>query len=74
VTTRRIKLSDQIRRAIDQSGMSRNAICKELQIDKGQMSRFMAGTAGLSVANIDAMADLLGLDITTRESRGRKAR
>ncbi len=72
VATRRIKLSDQIRRAIDRSGLSRYAICKKTGIDKGLMSRFMAGKSGLSMASLDALADVLGLDITTSGKRGRR--
>lgn len=61
----RVKLSDQIRRAVDASGMSRYRICKELGIAESTLSRFMAGKGGLSMENLDALADLLGLDITT---------
>ena len=54
---KRIKLSDEIRQAVRNFvAMSRNGICGELGIDKGLFSRFMAGTAGLSVGNLDALA------------------
>ena len=74
VKYKRTKLSDQIRQAIDQSELSRYAICKETGIDKGLMSRFMAGKAGLSVTSLDVLADLLELDIVTRAKRRRKVR
>jgi transcriptional regulator with XRE-family HTH domain len=61
----RVRLSDQIRRAVDASGLSRYRIAKELGVAESTMSRFMSGYGGLSLANIDALADLLGLDITT---------
>ena len=61
---KRTKLSDEMRQAVkDFTAMSRNGICRELGIDKGLFSRFMAGTAGLSVGNLDALADLLDLHI-----------
>jgi hypothetical protein len=60
---RRIKLSDQIRRAVDQSGLSRYRICKETGLAESMMSRFMAGS-GLETTNLDRLADLLGLNIT----------
>ena len=64
---KRVKLSDQIRRAVDESGLSRYAICKATGIDKGHMSRFMAGKGGLSMANLDALADVLRLCIVAGE-------
>jgi transcriptional regulator with XRE-family HTH domain len=66
---RRVKLSDQIRRAVDAAGVSRYVICKATGIDKALMSRFMASTGGLSVASLDALADVLGLDIAATGSQ-----
>jgi transcriptional regulator with XRE-family HTH domain len=64
--TKRVRLSDQIRRAIDNSGVSRYAICKATGIDKGLMSRFMAGKGTLAMPTLDALADVLGLDVVAR--------
>jgi transcriptional regulator with XRE-family HTH domain len=61
----RMKLSDQIRRAIDASGLSRYRICKEIGLTESTMSRFMSGQSGLSLRVLDDLADLLGLNITT---------
>jgi transcriptional regulator with XRE-family HTH domain len=63
---KRVKLSDQIRRAVDASGVSRYRICKGIGLDQGTMSKFMAGYSGLSVATLDALADALGLDVVAR--------
>ena len=70
---RRIKLSDQIRRAVDASGLSRYRISKEIGVAESTMSRFMSGQGGLSLANLDALADLLGLDIVAprRSTKGK---
>ncbi len=70
---RRLKLSDQIRRAVDGSGMSRYRICKELGLAEATMSRFMSGRGGLSMETLDALADFLNLNITNgkRGSKGR---
>jgi transcriptional regulator with XRE-family HTH domain len=59
----RAKLSEQIRAAVDASGMSRYRICKELGIAESTMSRFMSGQGGLSMEVLDALAALLGLTI-----------
>jgi transcriptional regulator with XRE-family HTH domain len=60
---KQIKLSDQIRRAVDASGISRYRICKDLGIAESTMSRFMAGLGGLSMEYLDALADLLELNL-----------
>ena len=70
--TKRSKLSDQIRRAIDASGLSRYRICKEIGLDEAVLSRFMQDKSGLSVKNLDAVASLLGLNIVAGKRRKRK--
>ncbi len=75
MSKRRLALSEQIRRAVDASGMSRYRICKELDLAESTMSRFMTGKGGLSMESIDAVADLLDLNITSlRRRRGSKGR
>jgi hypothetical protein len=58
----RLKLSDEIRQAVDASGYSRYRICKTLGIAESTMSRFMAGS-GLSMEYLDALAELLDLHL-----------
>ena len=64
------KLGDQIRQAVDASGLSRYRICKETGISESNMSRFMNGQGGLSLEYLDAVAELLDLHIATGK-RGR---
>jgi hypothetical protein len=66
---KRKKLSDQIRRAVDGSGLSRYRICKMLDLAEATMSRFMTAQGGLSMAHLDALADLLDLNITRPQGR-----
>jgi transcriptional regulator with XRE-family HTH domain len=68
----REKLSDQVRRAVDGSGLSRYRICKKLGIAESTLSRFMSGQGGLSMEYLDALADLLDLDIVTGKGSKRK--
>ena len=65
------KISDQIRLAIEQSGMSRYRIAKETGIDPASLSRFMAGTTGLSTTTVDKLGLLLGLEIVVQKRRRR---
>lgn len=66
---KRIKLSDQIRQAVNDSGLSRYMICKGAGIDQGSFSRFMQKKIGLSLPTLDALADVLGLNIVTTGKR-----
>lgn len=56
-------ISQQLREAIDASGLSRYRICKEIHLDEGTMSHFMAGRCGLKLSTIDRLGELLGLEI-----------
>jgi plasmid maintenance system antidote protein VapI len=63
------KLSDEIRVAVDSSGMSRYAIAKALGVAESTISRFMSGKGGLSMEHIDRLAALLGLHIVVRKGK-----
>jgi len=65
---KRIRFSDQIRQAVDSSDLSRYRICKEAGIDQATFSRFMSGKVGMALPTLDALADVLGLDIVMTKS------
>ena len=70
---KRIRLSGEIRQAVEGfTDTSRNGLCRELGIDKGLFSRFMAGTGGLSMASLDALADFLDLHIVAGRGKTRR--
>ena len=60
---RRKLLSNQLRQAVRDSGLSSYAICKATGIDQSTMSKFLAGRVGLGLASIDRLADFLGLKL-----------
>lgn len=70
---KRVKLSEQIRRAVDGCGMTRYAISKETGIDQATLCRFMSGERGLPMKTLDKLADFLDLNITAgkRKRKGR---
>jgi hypothetical protein len=74
VAKKREKLSDQVRRAVEASGQSRYAICKALGLAQATMSRFMCRQGGLSMDSLDALADLLDLNITVGKATDAQAR
>ncbi len=63
------KFSDEVRRAIDASGLSRYRICKEIGLPEASMSRFMAGKTGLETATLDRLAAFLNLHVDTSKLR-----
>jgi transcriptional regulator with XRE-family HTH domain len=68
----RIKLSDQLRRAVDNCGQTRYAISKATGIAESTLSRFMAGERGLPMKTLDKLADFLDLDIIAGKRRRAK--
>ncbi len=69
MSKRKLRFSDQIRAAIDDSEMTRYAIAKKLGIAQATMSRFMADKRGMRLSVIDDLADLLGLEVVVKRSR-----
>jgi transcriptional regulator with XRE-family HTH domain len=60
------KLSDQVRDAVNGSGLSRYRICREIGLNQGTLSRFMSGKSGLSLESLDRLGELLGLELTIK--------
>ena len=66
--------SEEIRDAINQSGKTHYKICQEIGLVQSAMSKFMTGRAGLSLAVIDRIADLLDLHVVSGKPAGSKPR
>jgi len=69
--TKKRTISDDLRRAIEASGKSRYRICKDNEIPESQMSRFMSGEVGLSLAVLDRLCAYLGLELRKSKRKGR---
>lgn len=68
-----MNVSETLRRAVEQSGMSRYVIAKETGIAQSMLSRFVTGRRGLSLDAVDRLAAFLKLELVARPAR-RKAR
>jgi ribosome-binding protein aMBF1 (putative translation factor) len=64
--------TDQIRRAVEASGMSHYSICKRIGLDKGVMSRFVNGKGFLAEKSLNNLAAVLGLGVTVSAKASRK--
>ncbi len=67
--TKRMKLSDQLRKAVLASDKTRYQLWKETGIDQATLSKLVKGKAGLSTDAWDRLAEALGLDLVSREQR-----
>ena len=56
--------SDQLRRCIEESEMSRNQICIAAEIDPGHLHRFVHGEGRLTNDSMDKLVAVLGLRLT----------
>jgi hypothetical protein len=64
--------SEQLRKAIRQSGRTCYSIWKETGIDEGQLSRFMNDKGGLQQSNIDKVCELLGVHLEPDKPKRKK--
>jgi transcriptional regulator with XRE-family HTH domain len=56
-------LTDQLRKAIDDSGLTRYQIAKATGIDESALAKFYNGHRGLSMAALNALGEFLQLTI-----------
>ena len=57
-------LTDQLRQAIDDSGLTRYQIAKTTGIDESALAKFYNGRRGLSMDALNALGEFLQLTIT----------
>ncbi len=62
-TRRSKKMTDQVRQAIDDSGLTRYRIAQDTGIDESTLAKFYHGTRGLSLENLDLLCEHLGLRV-----------
>ena len=65
-------LTDQLRDAIDDCGLTRYQIAKATGIDESALAKFYNGRRGLSMKALDALGEFLELTITLGRTPGKK--
>lgn len=65
-------LTDQLRQAIDDSGLSRYQIAKATGIDESALAKFYNGRRGLSMDALNALGEYLQLTINLGRKPGTK--
>jgi len=68
------KLTDQLRAAVVESGLTLGQITRDTGIDKSALSRFVNGERGVSMEALDKVGEYLGLRIVGDKPRARKGR
>ena len=66
------EIIDAIRQALAESEKTRYRLWKETGISQAQLCEFLHGRRGLSIDNIETLADALGLEIEIRPRRRRR--
>jgi transcriptional regulator with XRE-family HTH domain len=59
-------LTEQLRRVIEESGLTRYRIAQETGVSEATLSKFYLGQRGLSMEALDAIWDYLDLTISVR--------
>ena len=62
-------IADQLRQAIDQSGMSRYRVSQLSGISEAVLSRFATGQTDLTLSNTDKLCAALGLQVVLKPTR-----
>jgi hypothetical protein len=62
-------MTDVLKAAIEQSGLSRYRIAKDTGITEPSLCRFMQGQASLRLDRADVLAEYLKLELTKRKAR-----
>jgi transcriptional regulator with XRE-family HTH domain len=66
------KFSDQIKQAIDDSGLTRYEIAKRTGIDESALAKFYNGHRGMSLRALDALAECLELVVIRQTTEGKE--
>jgi plasmid maintenance system antidote protein VapI len=64
-------LTDTLRQAILNAGVSRYAIAQQTGVSEAALSRFVSGERGLTLESVDRLLPVLGLEVKATKRRGK---
>jgi transcriptional regulator with XRE-family HTH domain len=64
---KKLPFSEQLKTAIRASELSQYRIAQESGIARSSLSQFMTGKRSMSLANVDAILEVLDLELTPRQ-------
>jgi transcriptional regulator with XRE-family HTH domain len=67
-------LTDQLRRALDESGLTRYRIAQETGVSESALSQFYNGHRGLSIKALNAIGECLKLTIVLGRKPSKKGK
>lgn len=67
-------MTEQMRQAIDDSGLTRYRIAQDTAIDESTLAKFYNGKRGLSLENLDRLFEYLGLRIVMDRKRTKQGK
>jgi transcriptional regulator with XRE-family HTH domain len=62
-------MTDVLKAAIEQSGLTRYRIAKDTGIDEAALMRFVRGETSLRLDRADVLAEFLGLELAKRKAK-----
>jgi len=65
-------MSDTVRRAIRQCGLTQYQIAKQTDISEGGLSRFMRGQRDLTLGKLEQIADVIGVQLVIDPKKRRR--
>ena len=68
--SKKISLTDTVKTAIQQCVLSRYEIARRSGVPNSVLSRFVNGITDLSLANLDRLADTIGLQVSIEKRKG----
>jgi hypothetical protein len=74
VMARKAPISDQLRKAVQESEMSRYRISLETGIPQSVLSRFLNQGHGLSLESIDKLCECIGAELVVQAKRAPKSK
>ena len=63
-----MKVTDQLKRLLEESPVSRHRLCLLSGVDAGCLASFIAGRRGMSMESLDALGEVMGLTLTASKA------